>query len=114
MDRRLLWVPSALLGAVTIVFTSFALLGVIAWAFLLIPLVRRGGLVALSGVLTGFGALWSFLILLKWTSSSLDTRAGWLVVGLVPLAIGLVLLAIGLVLLALEILSPAGRRARRT
>jgi hypothetical protein len=89
MDRRLLWIVSAALGAVTVVFTSFALIAVLAWGLLLVPLVLRGDrLVALSGAVTGFGAVWTTLIGSEWTSSSADTRAFWLAVGVVPLVVG--------------------------
>ena len=106
-DRRLLWVISAAFGAVAIAFTSFSLLALAAWVLLLVPWVVRGGRVALSGVLVGFGALWSPLMWRQLTSPyPADNAVGWTIVGVLPLVLGLALLgfAVG---------TPKGRHARR-
>ncbi len=106
-DRRLLWVISAAFGAVAIVFTSFSLLALVAWVLLLVPWVLRGGRVALSGVLVGFGALWSFLMWRQLTSPyPADNAVGWTIVGVLPLVLGLALLG-------LAVATTTGRDARR-
>jgi apolipoprotein N-acyltransferase len=92
-DRRLLWVISAAFGAVAIAFASFALLALVAWVLLLVPWIGRGGRAALSGVLVGFGALWSFLMWRQLTSQYPgDDSLAWTLLGVLPLVFGLVLL----------------------
>ena len=106
-DRRLLWVTSAAFGAVAIAFTSFSLLALVAWVLLLVPWVLRGGRVALSGVLVGFGALWSFLMWRQLTSPYPEDNAlGWTIVGVLPLVLGLALLG-------LAVATPKGRDVSR-
>jgi hypothetical protein len=51
--------------------------------------------VGLSGVLTGFGTLWTLLIASALASGGgLDNAMGWLVVGIVPAVLGLSLVPI--------------------
>jgi hypothetical protein len=51
--------------------------------------------VALSGLLTGFGGLWTYLEVRVFTSGGMqDNGTFWLAVGLVPLVIGLTVLAL--------------------
>jgi hypothetical protein len=61
---------------------------------LAVPLIVRGAhLVALSGLLTGFGGFWTFLMARQFASGgTLDNSTSWLAVGIVPLATGLALL----------------------
>jgi apolipoprotein N-acyltransferase len=93
-DRRLLWAVSAAFGAAAIPFTSFSLLAVVAWVLLLIPWVVRGGHLALSGVLVGFGAPWSLLMWRQLTQGPGDNALGWTLVGVLPLVLGLALLGV--------------------
>lgn len=95
MNRWSLWITTFVLGAaalliVVVFFLPAALLALV----LAVALVVRGAhLVALSGLLTGFGALWTFLLVLQFASgSTLDNSTFWLSVGFVPLAVGLILL----------------------
>jgi len=62
---------------------------------LALPLIVRGDhAVALSGLLTGFGAFWSFLMARQFASGgTLDDAQFWTAVGVVPLVIGCALLA---------------------
>lgn len=63
------------------------------FAVLSVPLVARGGLKPLAGVLSGFGALWTVLILGQVDRGGATANEGlWLAVGLIPLAVGLALL----------------------
>lgn len=94
MGRVLLWVVAAVLGGVAVLMTSF-----IGLASLLIGaalLLGRERWVAVSGFLTGFGALWTGLIIGQLNSGA--ERDGlvvfWMAVGVVPLAIGWVLAAV--------------------
>jgi hypothetical protein len=106
-DCRLLWAISAAFGAVAIAFTSFSLLALVAWVLLLVPWVLRGGRVALSGVLVGLGAPWSFLMWRQLTSQYPgDNALGWTIVGVLPLVLGLTLLG-------LDVLTAGDRDARR-
>jgi hypothetical protein len=60
-----------------------------------VPLVVRGGLPVLSAVLTGFGALWTVLVLGQLNRGGAAADDGLrLAVGLVPLALGLTLLVV--------------------
>jgi len=94
MNRGLLWITTFVLGAAATLMTSFGLLAALLFLLLAVPLVVRGAhLVALSGLLTGFGAFWTFLMARQFASGgTLDNSTFWLAVGIVPLAIGLALL----------------------
>lgn len=94
MNRWLLWTTTAVLGAVATLMTSFGPLVALLFLGLAVPLVVRGAhLVALSGLFTGFGASWTFLMARQLTSGgTLDNATSWLAVGVVPLVIGLALL----------------------
>ena len=94
MNRGLLWITTAVFGAAATLMTSFGLLAALLFLLLAVPLVVRGAhLVALSGLLTGFGALWTFLMARQLSSGgTLDNSAFWLAVGLVPVAAGVGLL----------------------
>ena len=110
MSRWLLWITTAVLGAAATLMTSFGLLAAILFMLLAIPLIIRGDrLVALSGVLTGFGGFWLFLMARQSASGgTLDNATLWIAVGVVPLAIGLMLL-VGIVARALVARQPVGR-----
>lgn len=60
------------------------------------PLIVRGDrLIAVSGILAGFGGLW--LALLGWQFASggvLDAAQQWILVGAVPLTIGIIALGL--------------------
>ena len=92
------WLLSVLLGAVAVLFTSFGLVALlIALAGVVALAIRHAGVVGLSGVLTGSGAFWTFLIARVLASGATqDNAIAWVVVGLVPWALGLVLLAYSL------------------
>ena len=96
MDRRLLWITTAALGAAATLMTSFGLIAALVFLLLVVPLVLRGDrVVALSGLLTGFGALWSLLMARQLDSGgTTDNAAFWVVVGVVPLVIGCALVVL--------------------
>jgi hypothetical protein len=96
MHRPLRWITTAVLGAAAAVMTSFGLLAALLFLVLAIPLVVRGAhLVALSGLLTGFGGFWTFLMARESSSGgTLDNSTSCLAVGIVPLATGLALLVL--------------------
>ena len=95
MNRPLQWITTAVLGAAATLMTSFGLLAALLFLLLAVPLIVRGAhLVALSGLLAGFGGFWTFLLARQSSSGgTLDNSAFWLAVGIVPLATGLALLA---------------------
>jgi hypothetical protein len=70
--------------------TSFGLLSTVLFVLLAIPLVVRGDhAVALSGLLTGFGAFWSFLMARQAASGgTTDNAPFWIALGIVPLVLG--------------------------
>ena len=107
MSRPLLWLSGVTVSVIAIPAAAFGLYGILLAMLLAIPFVRRrDGRVALSGFLTGFGAIW--LILLARGSSSggvLDNAIFWIAVGVVILLSGLVLLA------SVAIRAPASSRA---
>ena len=95
----LLWFACAILGMAGALLTGS--LGLTAGLVLLIlatPLILRGDrLAALSGLLIGFGGLWSLLLVSQIRSGGLLSDAGrWIVVGAAPLAIGFVVLVVRL------------------
>jgi hypothetical protein len=75
--------------------TVFGPLAAFLTLLLSVPvMVRRPHLVAVSGLLTGFGGLWTYLMVGVFTSGGKqDNGTFWLAVGAVPLSVGLVLLA---------------------
>ena len=95
VDTGLLWITTFVLGGVATVMTVFGPLAAFLTLVLAIPvIVRRPHLVALSGLLTGFGGVWTFLLVRIFTSGGIQENGTlWLAVGLVPLTIGLGLLA---------------------
>lgn len=104
MSKSVIWFLSLLAGAVaTYLSTLVGWFAVGLVLFLFVPvLIRPVGLVALSGLLTGFGGSWSLLIGAQVLSGGqVDGEGFWLMVGLVPLALGLAALAVSV------------RRARR-
>ena len=96
MNRPLQWITMAVLGAASSLMTSFGLLAPLLFLALAAPLVVRGAhLVALSGLLTGFGGFWTLLMARQSSSGgTLDNSTFWLAVGIVPLATGLALLGL--------------------
>jgi hypothetical protein len=95
MSRPFLWLAGVVVSVIAILAAAFGPYGIFLAMLLAIPFVRRpDGRVALSGLLTGFGAIW--LILLARESSSggvLDNPVFWVAVGVVILLAGLGLLA---------------------
>jgi hypothetical protein len=89
------WLLGVALGIATVLASALGLMTAIAVALLVIPLARKsGGLAAVSGLLTGFGALWLVLIVRESSSGgALDSPSFWAAVGLVPLAFGVALVA---------------------
>lgn len=111
MNRSLLWATSVVFGAAeSVLLGSFGLLFGAVFVVLMVPLVVRGDrLVALSGLLLGFGGLWLLFMANQLAAGgALDNAATWALVGAVPFAIGVVL-AIVSVTNHLR-LSPASRR----
>ena len=94
MKRQYLWLLGAALGIATVLASALMFLAAVAVALLIVPLARQpGGLAALSGELTAFGALWSALVARQSASGgALDNMAVWAAVGAVPLLIGVALL----------------------
>jgi len=94
MSRWLLWITTAMLGVAATLMTSLGLLAAILFMLLAVPLIIRSDrLVALSGLLTGFGGFWLFLLARQYSSGgTLDNDAFWIAVGVAPLATGLTLL----------------------
>ena len=90
------WALSVLFGVVAPLFTSLGLLiAILAIGTIVAIAVRHAGLIGFSGVLTGFGACWTVLVLrIPATGGSLENLAFWLAIGLVPLIIGLAVLAL--------------------
>ncbi len=94
MSRLLLWITTALLGVVALFMTSFLgppVLPLLTVA--LIVMVRADRVVAVSGLLIGYGGFW--LLLLAGQASS----GGTLEDGPIPVAFGAVLVVVGLVAL---------------
>lgn len=107
VGRPLLWITTAVLGAAATLITSIGgLLGSVLFLLLATPLVVRGDhVVALSGLLMGFGGLWLTLMARQFaTGGTLDNAQFWTAVGVLPLTIGSVLLGVAVV--------QAGRRRR--
>ena len=94
VDAGLLWITTFVLGGVATVMTVFGPLAAFLTLLLAIPvIVRRPHLVALSGLLTGFGGLWTYLVFRVVISGGIQENGTfWLTVGLVPLMVGLALL----------------------
>jgi hypothetical protein len=96
MNRLLLWITTLVLGAAAALIMGIGgLLGSLLLLFA-VPLIVRGDhVVALSGLLTGFGALWSFgLARQLGTGGTLDDAQFWTALGLIPLVVGGILLAL--------------------
>jgi len=89
------WLTTAMLGAVTPILASFGPVAMLLFVVLSSPLVVRGHrLAGLSGLLTGFGGAWTFLLTRHVVAGSeFDNATGWFAVGIVPLSIGLILAA---------------------
>jgi len=94
MSRQNLWLLGAALGVATVLTSTLMFLVAVAVALFIVPLARRpGGLAAVSGELTAFGALWFALIARESASGgTLDNATFWAAVGVVPLLIGVALL----------------------
>lgn len=94
MTRPLLWITTAVFGVAATLMTSFGLLAALLVLLLMIPLILRGDPVgALSGLLTGFGAFWSFLMARQFASGGTTDNADfWIAVGIVPLVLGCALI----------------------
>jgi hypothetical protein len=96
MSRGLVWITTFVFGAGATLMASFGPLAALLFLLLAAPLVVRGPhLVAVSGLLTGFGALWTFLIARQSAWGTRSDSAFWLAVGVTPLAIGVALLVGG-------------------
>lgn len=92
------WVTTFVLGLAASLLVGVG--GIVGFVFigLTVPLVLRGArVVALSGLLTGFGGSWLFMMDRQFASGGrLDNADVWSAVGTVPLVIG-VALAVGVV-----------------
>jgi hypothetical protein len=100
MNPVLLWVTTVVLGLAASLLVGVG--GVLGFVFVVLAgaLVLRGArLVALSGLLTGFGGSWLFMMERQFASGGrLDNADFWLAIGTVPLVIG-VALAVGVVVI---------------
>jgi large-conductance mechanosensitive channel len=94
MNRLMLWPVGVLLAVAVILASALGLMFAVLVALLAIPLIRRkDGRVGLSGLLTGFGAVWLLLIANESVSGgTLDNAAFWVAVGVVPLVAGVAIL----------------------
>jgi hypothetical protein len=91
MSKPLFWITSAVFGVVAILMTSLGLMAFALFAVLAVVLVARGDrLVGASGLLTGFGAVWTFLM--ARSAGTTDNAAFWIAVGVVPLLFGCAML----------------------
>ena len=64
MDAGRLWISTFVLGGLATVMTVFGPLAVLLTLVLSLPMtVRRPHLVAVSGLLTGFGGLWTLSLI---------------------------------------------------
>lgn len=100
MNPLLLWITTAILGGAAVLITSIGgLLGSVLFLLLATPLVVRGNhALALSGLLMGFGGLWTLLMARQFaTGGTLDNAEFWTAVGVVPLAVGSALLVVAVV-----------------
>lgn len=100
MSKPVVWILSLAAGVVAAFLST--LLGWFAIGlvlFLFVPVVLRPvRLVALSGLLTGFGGSWLLLLANQALSGAeIDGAGFWVMVGVVPLALGLVALAVSVV-----------------
>lgn len=96
MDRLLLWITTALLGVAAVFMTSF--LGPAAFPLLtvaVIVIVRVDRLIAVSGLMIGFGGSWLVLLARQLISGAALEGTVW-VAGIVPLAIGTLALVVSL------------------
>ena len=95
MSRPLLWLAGVMVSVIAILAAAFGPYGILLAMLLAIPFVRRrDGRVALSGLLTGFGAIWLMLLARQASSGGvLDDAVFWIAVGVVILLAGLGLLA---------------------
>ncbi len=96
MNRSLLWVTTVVFGAAATLMTSFGPLAAILFLLLAVPLIVRGDhIVAVSGLLTGFGGFWSFLMARQSASGGTTDNAGfWIALGVVPLVLGCALIVL--------------------
>jgi hypothetical protein len=96
MNTKLLWVTAAVLGAVATLLTGFGLWPAVLFLLLAVVLVHRSRhVVALSGLLVGFGALWLFLMSRQLTSGGTTGNDPlWIAVGVVPLVLGSAVVAL--------------------
>ena len=100
MNPLLLWVTTAVLGGAAVLITSIGgLLGSVLFLLLATPLVVRGNhAVALSGLLMGFGGMWTFAMARQAaTGGTLDNAGFWTAVGVVPLAVGTASLVVAVI-----------------
>lgn len=98
------WLMSGFVGAAASLTTSLGPLAILLYMLATTPLIVRWGPVALSGLLTGFGASWLFLMARALVDGGrIDDGAFWVAVGVVPLGIGL---ALRLLMLALRRADP--------
>ncbi len=91
MNRLTLWVTAAFSGGIVVLMTSLGLIASLSILLLavLLALRSRDRAVAVSGVLTGFGAIWSFLMVGQAGSAGATDNFGfWAAVGIVPLVVG--------------------------
>jgi hypothetical protein len=94
MSRPFLWLAGVMVSAIAILAAAFGPYGILLAMLLAVPFVRRrDGRVALSGLLTGFGAIWLMLLARQASSGGvLDDAVFWIAMGVVMLLVGLVLL----------------------
>jgi hypothetical protein len=96
LNPALLWFTTLVLGLAASLLASQGILAALLALVLAAPLIIWGDrLVALSGLLIGFGALWSAGMARQLAASArLDEYGFWVALGAIPLVVGLGLLVI--------------------
>lgn len=94
MRRWRYWVSGSAVGAVAALLTGFGLMSTLPLLTVaLIVMVKEQRLVAVSGLMIGFGGSWLLLLANQLSSGgTLEHATSWVIVGIVPVAIGLVAL----------------------
>lgn len=95
-NRGLLWFTTLVIGLATALLASQGIGALLLALVLAAPLIIWGDrMVAISGLLIGFGALWSAGMARQLAAGArLDEYAFWVALGTIPLVVGLGLLVI--------------------
>lgn len=98
MNKPGLFAAGVGFGAAALVFVYLGLMFGALYLLLVIPFVVRGGLPVLSGMLIGFGGIWTGLTLTQFDRGGVTSDGElWLAVGLAPLVAGVGIMVLALV-----------------